>query len=117
MENRGFTRVGYSVGASVRYGDNVIIGNTENVSLRGMYLKTDDEIPFNIPVHVTVYCSSMTSLKFNAKAVRSETDGVGLQITNLNVNSFLKLRDIISQHSNNQGRVMQETYKMLKCVY
>lgn len=117
MNTRSFTRVGYSVGASVRYGNNVVIGSTDNISLRGIYLKTDHEIPLNIPVHVTVYSSSQTSLKFNAEVVRREEGGVGLQINNLNVNSFVQLRDIVYEQSNDQGKVMQETYKMLKCIH
>ncbi|MDD2852702.1 MAG: PilZ domain-containing protein [Desulfuromonadaceae bacterium] len=117
MNSRHFTRVDYSVGASVRYGNNVVLCNTDNVSLRGMYLKTDHQIPLDVPVHVTVYSSSQSSLKFNAKVVRKEADGVGLQINNLNVHSFVQLRDIVTEHCNDQGKVMQETYKMLKCIY
>lgn len=114
--NRHFTRVNYSVGASVRYGNNVVIGRTDNLSLRGIYLKTEDEIPLNIPVNVTVYHSSQSSLKFNAKAVRREQYGVGLQIDGLNANSFAQLRDIVAKNSVDSGKVMQETYKMLNCI-
>jgi hypothetical protein len=82
-----------------------------------MYLTTDHEIPVNIPVHVTVYHSNQVSLKFNAKVVRKEGHGVGLQIHNLNVNSFVQLRKIVTDISLDQGAVMQETFKMLKCIY
>lgn len=117
MNNRNFTRVGYSVGASVRYENELIMCNTDNISLRGLYLKTDHEIPLNAPLHVTVYHSNQSSLKVDAKVVRKEANGVGVRINNLNVNSFVQLRSIVTENSQDQGAVMQETYKMLKCIY
>ena len=116
MSKRNFTRVNYSVGASIKYGNDLVMGNTDNLSLRGMYLKTDHEIPLNTPVNVTVYHSSHSSLKFNANVVRREANGVGLQINNLNANTFAQLRDIVATNSNNPNQVMQETYSMLGCI-
>jgi hypothetical protein len=117
MDNRNFTRVNYSAGASVRYGIEVALCNTGNLSLHGMYLKTDHDIPLNAPVNVTLYHSSQEPLKVNAKVVRKEVTGVGLQINNLNVKSFVQLRNIVTEHSSDKGAVMQETFKMLKCIY
>lgn len=117
MSTRLFTRVNYTVGASIKYGNEVVICNTDNLSLRGMHLKTDHEIPLNIPVHVTVYHPNQPSVKVNATVVWKEDDGIGLQIYNLNVNSFIQLRSIVTENCNDQGAVMQETFKMLKCIY
>lgn len=117
MDNRNFTRVNYSVGASVRYGIEVVLCNTDNLSLHGMYLKTDHDIPLNVPLNVTVYHTNQVSLKVNAQVVRKEKNGVGLQIDNLNVNSFVQLRNVVTEHCSDKGAVMQETFKMLKCIY
>jgi hypothetical protein len=117
MNTRHFTRVNYSVGASIRYGNEVVICNTNNLSLRGMSLKTEHDVPLDIPVQVTVYNSSQASLKVNAKVVWREGSGIGLHINNLNVNSFVQLRKIVTENSQDQGAVMQETFKMLKCIY
>jgi hypothetical protein len=116
MDNRHFTRVNYTVGASITYGNEMVFCNTDNMSLRGMYLKTEHEIPLNIPVHVTVYHSSQSSLKLNAKVVRREENGVAVQINNLNVDSFVQLRNIVTENSSDQGAVLQETFKMLNCI-
>jgi hypothetical protein len=117
MDNRNFTRVNYSVKASVRYGIEVVDCNTDNLSLHGMYLKTDHDIPLNVPVNVTIYHTNQVSLKVNAKVVRKEANGVGLQINNVNVNSFVQLRNLVTEHCSDKGAVMQETFKMLKCIY
>jgi len=116
LNTRQFTRVNYSVGASIAYDSEVYFCNTGNLSLRGMYLKTEHALPLNIPVNVTIYNSNRTSLKVNACVVWIKEDGVGLQINNLNVDSFVQLRDIVTEYSNDRGAILQETYKMLKCI-
>jgi hypothetical protein len=117
MASRDFTRITYAVGASISYGNQVAICTTANLSLRGMYLKTGYELPVDVPVHVTVYRSDLLSIKVNARVVRREANGIGLQITKLNIDSFVQLRDLVAEQSKDQGAILQETYKMLKCIY
>lgn len=116
MNNRHFTRVKYTVGASISYGNEVVICTTNNLSLHGMCLRTGHEIPLDTPVTVTIYHSNLESLKVDARVVRKEDDGVGLQIHELNVDSFVQLRTIVGENSNDSGAVLLETYKMLRCI-
>ena len=116
MDCRNFTRVDYAVGASISYGNEVLICTTDNLSLRGMYLKTRLELPLDTAVNVTVYDSSRPSLKVKARVAWREEDGVGLQINKLNVDTFVQLRDIVAEISKEHSAVFQETYKMLKCI-
>ena len=116
MNSRNFTRVRYTAGASILFGNEMVFCNTDNLSLCGMCLKTGQEIPLNIPVQVTVYNSNMTSFKVTAKVVWSEENEVGVKIDNLEVNSFVQLFNIVTDISQDQGIVMQETFKMLKYI-
>ena len=116
MNGRNFTRVNCSVGASISYGDDVIACSTGNLSLLGIYLNTEHDLPLNVPVHVTVYHSSQSSFKVNAMVVRKETNGVGLQITKLDAKSFVQLRDIVTDKHNDYMKVMTETLDMVKCI-
>jgi hypothetical protein len=116
MKNRKFTRANCSFGASIRYGNELAICKADNLSLRGMHLKSDHDIPLNASVNVTVYKSSHSSLKVDAKVVRKEAGGVGLEISRLNANTFAQLRDIVAENSMAPGKVMQETYSMLKYI-
>ena len=106
MKSRHFPRVNYSVGASIKYGNNVVMCNTDNLSLQGIYLKTDHEIPLNTPVNVTVYQSSQESLKISARVVRKQENGVGVQIDNLSASSFELLSTIVAENSNNHGNII-----------
>ena len=117
MNSRNFTRVNYSTESSVRFGGEVAMCKTDNLSLRGMYLKTDNDIPLKSSVNVTVYHSSHGSLKVNANVVRKDVNGVGLQIHSINADAFAQLRDIVAANNAEPGKVMQETFGMLKFIY
>jgi hypothetical protein len=117
MNNRNFTRVNYSVGASVHFGSDVVMCNTANLSIHGMYLKTEQDLPLNIPVHVTVHKSNHTSFMVQAEIVRKEANGVGLLIHDLSAHSFAQLRDIVSENSTDYGEIVKETLSMLACIH
>jgi hypothetical protein len=116
MNGRHFTRVNFLAGASIRYGNVLAKGRTSNLSICGMYLQTDHDIPLNVPVHVTVYHTNQSSFKANARVVRKEAKGVGLQINSLHIDSFAQLRDIVANNSFDSEKVVQETLSMLKCI-
>jgi len=116
MNTRNFIRVNYAVGASISFGSQVAICTTSNLSLRGMYLRTGFAVPVNVPVNITVYHSDRSSFKVNAKVVRQGDQGIGIQITGLNVESFVRLRDLVAQQSHEEGIVLRETFKMLKYI-
>ena len=113
---RFFTRVNCSVRASIRYGDDFIKCDTKTLSLQGMFLKTDQLIPLNAAINVTVYHSSQSTFNLTANVVSTEPDGVCVKINSLSINSFAQLRDIVSEKSNNYVNVIQETFGMLKCI-
>ena len=118
MSGREFTRVNFLARASIQYDNTVVTGHTENLCLRGLFIETINDVPLNTPVNVSVdYRSSHSSFNFNAKVVRKTANGVGLQISKLNADSFVRLRDIVIVKSIDPDRVMQETFGMLKCIY
>lgn len=116
MNKRNFTRVGYSEGASIRYDDHIIFGNIDNLSLSGMYIKTESEIPLNGSVQITVYHTLNASFKFSAKVVRQGDLGYGFQVSQIDVKAFDSLRSIVERKCSDQTVVMGETYRMLSCI-
>lgn len=116
MNKRNFTRVGYSEGASIRYDDQVVFGHIHDLCLCGMYIKTDTDIPINIPVQITVYHTSNASFRFNASAVRKGDIGYGFKVSQIDVKAFDSLRNIVERECSDQTVVMGETYRMLSCI-
>lgn len=117
MENRNFTRVIFSGNASIKYNDKILLGYIENISLQGFFIKTKHELPLNKQLEVTISHSHNSSINLHASVVRSNEDGFGMKIKDLDVNSFVRLRDVVSQQCNDQTIIMNETYKMLSCIH
>lgn len=116
MEKRNFTRVDFFECASVKHEDNVFFGDIKNMSLQGLFIKTDEDIPLKTPVEITVYHSPNSSFNFNADVVRCEDTGIGIQIKKMDVHSFVYLRDAVATQCNDLDLLMRETYKMAGCI-
>ena len=117
MEKRNFTRVEFSECASVKHDGQVFFGGVKNMSLQGLFIKTDREIPLNDPVEVTVYYSPNSSIYLHANVVRHEENGIGMQINRMDVPSFVNLREVVAKQCNDQNLLMRETYKMAACIH
>jgi len=117
MQKRNFTRVEFTECASIKHKDQVFFGNVKNMSLQGLFIKTDQEIPVNDPVEVTVYYSHNSSINLHASVVRREENGIGMQINRMDVLSFVHLRDVVAMQCNDQNLIMRETYKMADCIH
>jgi hypothetical protein len=117
MSGRCFTRVNHSAVASIRFDSSTVTCKTENLSIRGIFVKTDFDLPLNAPVHVKIHNSRQTFFNFNASVVRKEVNGVGLQILSISANSFAHLREIVSEKSYEYDQIMLETHDMMECIY
>lgn len=118
LRSRAFTRVNAAVGATISFGTDMIHGVTENLSLQGFYLRTSKSIPLHQSVKVTLYDHQSPSVQVSANVVRQDaTGGLGVRISSIDVNSFVYLRNVISQQCNDFNGIMSETYKMVDCIH
>lgn len=103
--------------ASVKHEDQVFFGDIQNISLQGLFIRTDQEIPLNAKVEVTVYHAPNSSIYLQAYVVRREKAGIGMQINRMDVNAFVHLRDTVAMHCNDHDLILLETYKMAGCIH
>jgi hypothetical protein len=117
MENRNFTRVDFSQCASIKHEDQTFFGDIQNLSLQGLFIKTPEKVPLHTPLEITVYFSQNSSMYLNANVVRCEDAGLGIQISGMDVNSFVHLRNAVSMQCNDQDLLMKETFKVTSCIH
>jgi len=110
MEKRNFPRVEFSEFASVRHKGQVFFCDTENVSVQGLFLKTDLELPLSVEVEITIYYSLDSSLRLIANAVRRGETGLGLEIKRIDILSFVRLWNYLAMQCNEQD--MRGTHSM-----
>ncbi|KAA0890468.1 PilZ domain-containing protein [Oryzomonas rubra] len=120
MENRNFTRVDFSDGASISYNNHLVWGTVENLSLQGFYIRTSStvkpDMPLDLPLDVTIYHPPHSSINVRASTIHCEEVGMGMKIDELDADSFVRLIDAVSLKSNAPAMIMSETYKMANYV-
>jgi hypothetical protein len=110
-EHRHFSRVDFKVSALLQSDGIALKGEVKDVSLRGMYLVTDEQIPVGSPVEITIYLSSTDPpivINVSGVVARLVPGGIGCAFDKMDVDSFTHLRSIISYQGGDESKAMAE---------
>ena len=111
QDKRHFSRVGFKVSALLQSDGTVLKGEVKDVSLRGMYLVTEELLPIGSPVEITIFLSaSEPPIVINVTGVvaRLVPGGIGCAFDKMDVDSFTHLRSIISYQGGDESKAMAE---------
>jgi hypothetical protein len=111
MEKRNTIRVPFHVRAVVKYKEKIIDGDVINLSTGGMLFNTSDELPVDETVQISVFLygsSSHLALNISGKVVRGAAKGVAVKFTELDLDSFIHLRNIISRNAFDEEKIIRE---------
>lgn len=115
-EKRLCTRVKLQECVSIRYGTQVFFADTQDVSLQGIYVRTEQDLPLHATINVTLYHAPAYSIHVQGDVVRREPGGFGMKIRQMDVNSFTCLRNIVTVKCNDYELTMRETLKASHCI-
>lgn len=116
MEKRNFTRVKLKADVLLEYNDSSLSGEVDDISIKGMYVRTSMLIPLSNPVHVTITAHPYNDIGMDARVIRQDENGVGLEVNKMTVESFVRLRDMIMHQAADPDVVMNEVYKVVSCI-
>jgi len=111
MERRHFTRVGFETRAVVRFRDKTVSGAVDNLSLKGMFLKTPEAVPAGERGSVRIFLESGSaelSLELEGAVVRCQGDGIAIHFDRMDLDSFFHLKNIVAYNSGDMDGVMKE---------
>lgn len=116
MGKRSFTRVRLQSSAIVTSGQMEIHGEVENLSLNGVRLKTPQKLDCSKAVKVKIVFRSASSelwVKIPGRVIRHEGDGMVIQFTKLSLDSYVHLRNVISNLLGDEHKVSGELFAYL----
>lgn len=99
MEHRQFTRVDRDITVILCTPQSTITGRVQNLSLYSLFVQTHSPLPPHTVVNVKVSLKSEEAemaMRFTGKVVRSEANGVAIQITDMGIESFLHWKTLVS---------------------
>ncbi|MFO8048881.1 MAG: PilZ domain-containing protein [Desulfosudaceae bacterium] len=115
-EQRRGTRVVFRVKAKMEYDGRIVEGEVLNLSLKGMLVDTDIDIPENQELAIKVYLSGTTSevnLNMKGEVVRSDQTGVAIEFREIDLDSFIHLRSVVGYNEGDEDKVMKEFYNII----
>ena len=92
MDNRQFERVDFQAEALIKHSDLSFRGQVENLSLKGMFVRTDQRLNVNETVGITLYfrgTSADMSFSLKGKVVRITDDGIGVNFNKIDLDTLV----------------------------
>lgn len=119
-ESRRFTRIPYQSEVLINSNGHWFRGESENLSLYGIYIRMIDKIPQDSVIDLTISlpetepnaeCDSYIDV--NGVVVRRDPGGIGCEFRQVDVDAFLNLKNVISSKADDQSFIMEEFYSYL----
>ncbi len=117
MEKRKSSRVEFDINAMVKYDNNVVEGMVRDLSLRGLFVETDKSIPIGTRVTIVVSLQGSTSdltVNVTGSVVRHESDGFAIHFEEMDLDSFVHIRNIVAYNEGDADRVREEFAEIVK---
>lgn len=92
MERRKHERTLFKADATVVCEGRTITGAVEDISVRGLYLKTSQHLPLGTTVNINIFLTGTSgnlSFTIPAKVVREGNDGIGFSYDRIDTKSVL----------------------------
>jgi hypothetical protein len=94
---RQLTRKRLKAKANLRWGDEFAEGSTDNMSLKGAYIRTSTAIPVmeTILIELSPPDKSHPSISVVAQVVRRDENGIGVEFKNLSLETHANLQAFV----------------------
>ena len=79
-------------------------GNSRNLSLNGIYVKSREKIEIDSPCRVKIVLSGTAEplvLKMEGRIVRSDSSGIGIAFESMDLDSYTHLKNIVRFNAEN----------------
>ncbi len=114
---REFTRCNICLKAEVRLANGILLeGETENISMKGLWFRTEKTFPKDTPIRIHLYLSGTQeteSLTIRGSVVRIEADGMGIQFEAIDSDSIEHLQRLLMYNAIEIDKMHQEFEKHL----
>jgi hypothetical protein len=99
-EQRTKARIKFETSATLQVEEQRLLANTlsRDMSLDGIFIRTNEQVPLNVPCLVTITITGSTStltMRIKGRTIRQDRNGVAVRFTELEMDSYLHLKNIV----------------------
>lgn len=109
---REFIRCQICLKANVQLANGILLeGQTENISMKGLWFRTEKTFPKNTPVKVHLYLSGThgeESLYLRGHVVRIEADGMAIKFEEIDADSVEHLKRLLMYNTSEADKMYEE---------
>jgi len=109
---RDFSRVETHIAVELECGDRVVGGQLADVSMHGAGLDCDEKLPLQAECLLKLLLGdpreSPVCIMTKGKIVRSTEDGIGVDFTEMDLDSYEHLRNLVLLNANDVARIEGE---------
>jgi hypothetical protein len=101
------------VAATIKTQERQFQGNVENLSMRGMFLITDERLAQGDKVDITIVLTGTSPeipVSFSGTVSRVADDGLGFFFDKTDLDSYTHLKNIIAYNIDDAEKVMEEIF-------
>lgn len=110
-EKRKFTRVAFKIYAEMQYAGTIISGRVTDLSLKGLFVHTGEQVEVGEEMDVTLRLPSTSpplDFRFRATVARIAAGGLGMEIVESDIQSFTHIRNIVAMHLEDPDQILDE---------
>ena len=111
---RRHTRIMFQTKAELTLAGQIITGEVDNLSLKGMLLHTTHKVKTGQKLNLTIFLSSSSSelsLSIKGQVVRLDKNSLAIEFIEMDLDTFIHLRSIIAYNEGDDQKIMEEFYK------
>lgn len=115
-EQRRFTRVPFDNTVLINVNGERHRGHADNLSLYGLFVRMEFKPDVDTTVEVTIPVPHEAEEKYvgvNGVVARQAGDGIGIEFQQLDVDTFIEIKNIVSESSGNENMVMDEFFRYI----
>lgn len=109
---REFTRCKICLKAEVRLANGILLeGETENISMKGLWFRTEKTFPKDTPVRIHLYLTGTKekeALDIRGHVVRIEANGMGICFEEIDADSVEHLQRLLMYNAEEIDKIHQE---------
>jgi len=97
IEARRFSRVNFHIKATVKFGSKQFVGNVENLSLRGIFLVTEEKLSVGDVAEIVISLSDdpENGLELEGKVARVTNDGIAFIFDKIDFDTYVHLKRLV----------------------